>query len=282
MLKSELEVLYKKALEDLKLNIDLVKKMREDAATYKRRIQELESHVADQGAALSGQGKTIHGLREELRTFICSRCEQREPEELAVEKLMGKITVPGQEYFTGVVTAAEWVDEPYSVSLSILNSDGRRVEGCHRLINPFEGPEFFIGSQIEQLVYTDTIIYPEEKMKVYTLDEVKDDILGVKGTEKRDNYETELAAELAEEEQLDPRYVTWDKLARAYEHSASKKWNILEMATYLRSLAPSPEEFDGCPHNVCTCAGLYNAPGKGCLPRMPEKQELKWRKKIMD
>ena len=168
MLKSELEVLllYKKALEDLKLNIDLVKKMREDAATYKRRIQELESHVADQGAALSGQGKTIHGLREELRTFVCSRCEQREPEE--------------------------------------------------------------------------------------------------------------------ELQEVGPRYVTWKQLAKAYEYSAAMKWDILEMATYLRSLASSPEEFDGCPYAECVCAALYPVPRKNCLSKMPEKQELKWRKKIME
>lgn len=152
----------------------------------------------------------------------------------------------------------------------------------------------------------------EEKMEVYTLDEVKDDILGVKGTEKRDNYETELAAELArpiaptmccgpstkgdtcvncnceagkrlleEVTEVDARYVTWDKLARAYEHSAAKKWNILEMATYLRSLAYNAEEFDGCPYAECVCATLYHFPTPTCLAKMPEQQELMWRKKIM-
>jgi hypothetical protein len=86
-----------------------------------------------------------------------------------------------------------------------------------------------------------------------------------------------------EAQELDPRYVTWEQLAKAYEHSASKKWNILEMATYLRSLSKSnKEEFDGCSYAECVCATLYHLPTTECLAKMPEKQELAWRKKIME
>jgi hypothetical protein len=85
-----------------------------------------------------------------------------------------------------------------------------------------------------------------------------------------------------EVQELDPRYVTWEQLDKAYEHSASKKWNILDMAAYLRSLSNSnKEEFDGCPHAECVCAELCHYPTPSCLAKMPEKQELAWRKKIM-
>jgi len=116
----------------------------------------------------------------------------------------------GKVFAYGILTEAAATERAHTwnvrINLSMQKSysptDSEEVViPVHRTIEIH--PDEDIANLIGEPYYLWANIYEafpvKEKMEVYTLDEVKDEVLGEKGTEKRDNYETELAAELAEE-----------------------------------------------------------------------------------
>jgi len=243
--------------------------------------------IAQQDADTTELRQQVSHLTEEIRLMNSAGAD--------IGKVFAYgITVPeGMEFFTGVIVEAEDIKKPGYLNIALRDTSGRTVYVFAWLCTEsISKPEEAVGQEITHLVYSESILYPLVAANAC------DSLCPACNTTNCERYLApieevccgrnsdactncpNLPAE--EVQELDPRYVTWKQLAKAYEHSAAMKWNILEMATYLRSLASSPEEFDGCPYAECVCAALYHVPRKNCLSKMPEKQELKWRKKIME